>query len=138
MTDTVNIRKISSRLTPQQEDKLRKLAADPEALDPLGRQIREDIERRAAEREAEMAAIERAAAERRALNEALVSAVGDVLGKVSATLRALNDRLDSIQRADRERLVLAACNTAYWRNGGLHFSKEKFMAALAAGGTNDE
>jgi hypothetical protein len=29
---------------------------------------------------------------------------------------------------------LAACNTAYWRNGHLHFSKEKFQAALAAGG----
>jgi CHASE3 domain sensor protein len=133
MTDTVDIQKILSRLSPQQEDKLRKLAADPEALDALGRQIREDVERRAAERAAEMAQIEARAAEKRAV----VEGIATVFGKMSTAMDHLSATLDRIQQSDAQRLALAAMNEAAHFNGKLTFNYQKFRAALSAGGKHD-
>jgi hypothetical protein len=136
MTDTVDIQKILSRLSPQQQSELKKLAADPTGAAALTAEIQRSIAERQADIERQKAEIERAAGEKRAADAAIVETISTVFGELAKALDAVSERIDRIQQSDAQRLVLAAANYAAWRNGHLRFDNQKFKTALA-GGKND-
>jgi hypothetical protein len=116
------------RLTPAQRATLRKIAQTPGMPDLLAREIEASIVARQTAYKAEKAAIETAAIEK---------ATGEIVQKMHDMLSALSRKIDAIQKADRQRAILAAANVSYWKNGHLHHSAELFEKALH-GEENDE
>jgi ubiquinone biosynthesis protein UbiJ len=127
MTD---IKKILERLSPHDRDQLRKLAASPQALALVGKEIARSIAERQAERERQLAELEATEAAKQAAACAVITKFVESVKAVSDGIEAVNAKLDRIQQADRYRAVLAAANVSYWKNGSLHHSAERFRAAL--------
>jgi hypothetical protein len=133
MTDNrkISIEDILSRLLPVTRAQLRKLAASPEALALVGKEIERCVREREARQAREIAEIQAVETAKREVVQKVVDRFVGAVQAVSNQIAETNERLDRIALQDRQCTILAAMNQAAHWKGSLTFNPEKFKVAMA-------